>query len=116
MFLNRTDMLDEEMPRLGRRTHRQYGLIEGVHQAMHLAQQQRADAATPRACPDAAASPEEPGVIFLVRCTRPAERGSNGARDLVPPSGIRPPDWSSGLPAGSRRHREWARPARTHGR
>src|SRR6516162_9986366 len=83
MFLNRTDMLDEDMPRLGRRTHRQYGLIEGVHQAMHLAQQQRADAATPRACPDAAASPEEPGVIFLVRCTRPAERGSNGARDLV---------------------------------
>src|SRR6516162_3594716 len=83
MFLNRTDMLDEDMPRLGRRTHRQYGLIEGVHQAMHLAQQQRADAATPRACPDAAASPEEPGVVFLVRCTRPAERGSDGARDLV---------------------------------
>src|SRR5215469_10508237 len=50
---------------------------------MHLAQQPRADAAAPRACPDVAAGPEKPGVIFLVRCTGPAERGSDGARDLV---------------------------------
>jgi hypothetical protein len=41
-------------------------------------------------------------------------------RPCLPPSppsaGIRPSGWSSGLPAGSRRHREWARPARTRGR
>src|SRR6516162_1582492 len=80
MLLDRTDMLDEGVPRLGLRTHRQHGLIESVH---HLAQQQSADSATPRACPDAAAGPEEPGIFFLMRRTGPAERGSDGARDLV---------------------------------
>jgi len=83
MLRNGTDMLDEGVPRLGQRTHRQHGLVESVHQAMHLAQQQRADAATSRTRPDTAAGPEEPGVIFLVRCTGPAERGSDGACKLV---------------------------------
>src|SRR6516165_3390369 len=78
-----TDMLHESMTRLGLRGHRQHHLIESVHQAVHLTQQQRADAATPRTCPDAGACPEKPSIIFLVWCAGAAKRGSDGARDFV---------------------------------
>src|SRR5262249_39640839 len=37
----------------------------------------------PRACPDPTARPDKPSIIFLVRCARSAERGSNRARYLV---------------------------------
>jgi hypothetical protein len=83
MLLDGTNVLDEGVAGLGLRAHRQHGLVESVHQVMHLAEQPRADAATPRACPDAAAGPKESGIVFLMRCAGPAERGSDGARDLV---------------------------------
>src|ERR1700730_3019281 len=103
MLLDRADMLDEGVTQLGLRAHRQHSLVEGVHQLVHLAERQSACTAPPRACPDAAACPQEPGIIFLVRRTGSAECGSRPRLPPSPPSaGIRPSGWSSGLPAGSR--------------
>jgi hypothetical protein len=82
MLLNRTDMLDEGMSCFGLRGHRQHGLIESVHQLVYLAEQQSADTAPPRACPDATTRPQKPRIVFLVGRTGSAERGSNGARNL----------------------------------
>src|SRR5262249_17549200 len=73
MLLDGTEPPDEGMTRLGLRGHRQHALVESVHQAVHLTQQQRADATTPRTCPNAAACPEKPGIIFLVWCAGPAK-------------------------------------------
>jgi hypothetical protein len=36
MLLEGADMLDKGAPRLGLRAHRQHGLVESVHQLVHL--------------------------------------------------------------------------------
>jgi hypothetical protein len=120
MFLDGADMLNEGVTRLGLGAHRQRRLVEGVHQMVHLAEQQSAGTVPPRACPDAAACPPEPGMIFRVRRTGSAERSSNGARDLVslhrhPHVGIRSLDGRLDFPP-SLGNRAWARPARTRRR
>src|SRR5215469_11483454 len=83
MLLDGTEVLDEGVTRLRLRAHCQHGLVEGVHQSVNLAEQKSAYTAAARACPDATARPQKPGVVFLVRCTGSSERGSNGSRDLL---------------------------------
>jgi hypothetical protein len=83
MFLDCAGMFDEGVAGLGLRTYCQHRLIKGMHQSMHLAEQQSADTAPPRACPDTATRRQKTRIILLVQRTGSAERGSNGARHLL---------------------------------
>src|SRR5712691_13421102 len=82
VLFDRADVLEEPMSRFSLRGHRQYSPIEGVHQAMHFAEQEGAGSATPRGRPNSAAGPEKPGVIGRVLGVRPAERDPAGTCDL----------------------------------
>src|ERR1700730_12823245 len=73
VLLDRTEVLQEPMPRLGLGRHRQHGLVEGVHQAMHLAEQEGASSATTRIGPHHTAAAKERGMIGSIRGVRPAE-------------------------------------------